>query len=89
MMLTKNIFLIQAGVTSFLLLALAVPYFSRSYILSRIRYFERIDLPGAAEEAVRLRAKVLDSWFYSGRFSIFACRDIGRRMLTLSYRLGW
>lgn len=74
------------------LLALAITMvnlYSRDYIRCRIRHFERIDLPGAAEEAVRLRAKLRRRSCRDWRGGLFMCRDVGRRTLHLSYRLGW
>ena len=75
-----------------IILALAVPtvsIYSRHYIKRRIRHFERSDFPGAAEEAVRWRANLRPPSGRDWRSGMFMCRDINRRTLHLSYRLGW
>ena len=62
---------------------------SSLYISRRIQHFESTDLPGAAEEALRLRAKLRMPSVRDWRGGLFMCRDVGRRGIMLSYRLGW
>ena len=83
---------IESTLFPWIILGLAVPtvsIYSRDYIKRRIRHFEGSDLPGAAEEAVRFRANLRPLSGRDWRSGIFVCRDISRRTLHLSYRLGW
>ena len=62
--------------------------YSHVYIQRRIRQIESTGLPGAAEEAARLRAKLRRPSFADWRGAMFMYRDVGRRTLHSSYRLG-